>query len=348
MLRPESSGLRPAGLIEAVAAPRIAGDARDASAARLFRIAIGQQLQAEVLDATGSEGRLVRVAGATVQMALPESVQPGDTLRLTLVAHDPRPTFLLRQPAAAVAELSGAARLIADLLAAPSPGGKPPAVEGTLPLIRPEAGRPVDSAPSVVDTAQLATALRQALSASGAFYESHLRRWADDDFALPDLLREPQSRIGHFLQPDPAADAPRVPEQAQMARLFAVQLDVHEHARIAWEGDAWPGQPMRWTVERRDAETGSAADLRADAASWQSDLRVTLPSLGTVSATLRLQAGGLTMRVAADSDGSAATLRGAAAGLADAVAASGLALAGLSIAREDRADLVPAKGPRDA
>ncbi|MGN6388870.1 MAG: flagellar hook-length control protein FliK [Burkholderiaceae bacterium] len=341
MLRPEPSGVRPAGLIEAVAAPRVAGDARDASAARLFRIAIGQQLQAEVLDAAGSAGKLVRVAGAVVQMSLPESVQPGDTLTLTLVARDPRPTFLLQQPAAAVAELSGAARLIAELLGAPAPDGKPPAVEGKFPLIRPEASRSVDAAANGIDAGQLAATLRQALSSSGVFYESHLRRWADDDFPLADLLHEPQSRIGRFLQPGSVADAPRTPEHAQMAQLFAAQLDTHEHARIAWQGDAWPGQPMRWTVERRDRDAAAASAPQADATPWHSTIRVELPSLGMVAATLQMHAGGLTMRVSAGSDGSVAALRGAAASLADAFAVSGLRLGGLAIARDDE----PESGP---
>lgn len=63
----------------------------------------GAQYDAKVLDSLPNGRHLVQVAGQRMDMGLPRNTQPGDTLRLTYLSGDGRPTFLLNQTAAAPA-----------------------------------------------------------------------------------------------------------------------------------------------------------------------------------------------------------------------------------------------------
>lgn len=72
-------------------------DAREEAFSRLAQIAIGQQLQGKVLSTYNDGSYLVRIANTAARMVLPTATKTGDSLLLTMVSKDPRPTFLLTE-----------------------------------------------------------------------------------------------------------------------------------------------------------------------------------------------------------------------------------------------------------
>ncbi|ASU38302.1 flagellar hook-length control protein FliK [Herbaspirillum sp. meg3] len=72
-------------------------DAKEEAFSRLAQIAIGQQLQGKVLSTYNDGSYLVRIANTAARMVLPTATKTGDSLLLTMVSKDPRPTFLLTE-----------------------------------------------------------------------------------------------------------------------------------------------------------------------------------------------------------------------------------------------------------
>lgn len=136
--------------------------------------------------------------------------------------------------------------------------------------------------------------LRQALSESGLFYESHLGRWTQGRMTLEAIQREPQARLAEL--PGRILDLPGLegmPEEA--ARLAGRQLQMLEGASFFWQGLAWPNQRLDWQVEE------DSADSRDDpeAARWHTRLRLDLPRLGDIAAEMGIGPNGLKIKIMA-------------------------------------------------
>jgi len=93
--------VQPVAAIEAPTATLAVADAKQEAFSRLAQIAIGQQMQGKVLSLFNDGTYLVRIANTAARMVLPNSTRTGDSMLLTLVSKDPRPTFLMgeSQPA---------------------------------------------------------------------------------------------------------------------------------------------------------------------------------------------------------------------------------------------------------
>lgn len=93
--------VQPVAAIEAPTATLAVADAKQEAFSRLAQIAIGQQMQGKVLSLFNDGTYLVRIANTAARMVLPTSTRTGDSMLLTLVSKDPRPTFLMgeSQPA---------------------------------------------------------------------------------------------------------------------------------------------------------------------------------------------------------------------------------------------------------
>jgi hypothetical protein len=266
------------------------------------------------------------------------------------------------------ATLSQAARLIATLLAGEAGpdvdyGGKPngaAATSRTEPLL--------PTAPQ--DSARLAAALRSAVADSGAFYEANQARWVRGELPTEALLQQPQGRHSPLLQARPAdasgqpappanqpqgmaappartdaaayqapsatseraapaATAPVLPPD--LAPVVRQQLETLNTQAFSWHGQVWPGQDMEWAI----AEHEPGGDREGDAAqaSWTTSLRLALPRLGEVSASLQLAASGISVLVRAESPSGAAELRAAHPLLAASLSAAGLRLLTLGVER---------------
>lgn len=203
---------RPPGAVEAPTPATSSTDARQELFRRLNQIAIGKELTATVRAKLDDGAYLVKLAGTTARMALPVGTKVGDQLSMVFIAREPRPTFLLGGPAGgAGASLSAAARLIDHLLQSGGRDSGSGAVQGKQPLL--------PAAAAAGDTRQLAVGLRNAVSSSGLFYESHLRDWISGSRPLADLVREPQAQLGTALQ--------------RLAQGMQQNLSGHELARMA-------------------------------------------------------------------------------------------------------------------
>ncbi len=111
------------------------------------------------------------------------------------------------QASSATTTLSPAARTIADILLRHP--AQPSAITPPAPLLTGKVDVPAD---------QLAGSLRQSISSSGVFYESHLARWYRGELPLHALLREPQTWAAQLPQAAPTG------ERSLLAQLLAPKL----------------------------------------------------------------------------------------------------------------------------
>jgi hypothetical protein len=111
---------------------------------------------------------------------------------------------------------------------------------------------------------------------------------------------------------------------AATARLIGQQLGVLEQGQVRWQGECWPGQRIDWQVQEDSAENrGTQPQAQRG---WDSTLRLELPRLGKVSASIHLSGTSLRMQLHVANPAAVQELRQGGAALADAVAASGARL----------------------
>lgn len=169
--------------------------------------------------------------------------------------------------------------------------------------------------------------LQQTLKESGMFYESHLGKWVRGEVSLDNILREPQAALakspGHLLDlPDLAG----MPEKA--ANMASRQLGMLESGTFIWQGQPWPGQNMEWQVTERDGG-GNAGEEEMQ--KWHSQLNMTLPRLGGVSAALDVGALGLRIRLTAETPETLAEMKAALPELAQRMRTAELNLTSLQV-----------------
>lgn len=364
--RADITGTRPVILIEATTPATALGQAKQESLDRLIQLTLGKEYQAQVLSRLADGNFLVKINNAPANMALPPGTKAGDTIDLTLLAVQPRPTFLLGKPdPGATISLSNAGRLIGNMLQQTQEGSMPTALVGKTPLL----STPGAPAP------QIATALQNTIAFSGLFYESHVAQWALGARPAADLLREPPAkRVATSIlgTPQPAAasepeagselnrlvsnlrglvmgeraqpaDVPKTalparsadlqeaitpvsskqPELAgtEAVKLISLQLDALEQRRVMWQGELFPGQPLEWEISDETPQKGKE---QAEAEPvWNSTVRFSLPTLGAVSASVRLVGDKVQIQVNTPSAETASALRTHGELLADALGAAG-------------------------
>jgi len=227
-------------------------------------------------------------------------------------------------PSSPSANLSSAARVLTSMLSAAQ--GAAASLVGKTALF---SGTP--------DTGQLAQRLSDTIAQSGLFYESHVAQWAKGDRSLPDLMREPQMQQLQLLQRQAdGGTAARSGPDLSAAQMINQQLNAQEQARVQWNGQAWPGQPMQWEIRREQREGGQGGDPDAPKEQvWRSGVRFRFPILGQLSATVTLVGEQVHIQMQADSEQAVTTLRAYAGQLEQAMNAAGAPLASLTISEAD-------------
>lgn len=318
----------------------------------------GQRLPAHVLASLPNGRFEVKVGDQVLDLNLPRNTQAGDTLELTYLSSSPRMTFALTRdlantlPANTPVSLSDTAKFIGSLL---QKGGEVGQAA--------QAGKaaPVMTVPPS-DTVVLSQSLRQAVSQSGLFYESHQVQWLSGERNIDSLLQEPQGRLSPLLdQADAqkgglaALDAKQTlsskaaeagalaagalsaeaaksePVHPQSMQIVQQQLQTLDSRQIVWQGQVWPGQEMKWEIEE---DASRRQEGEQEAAHWHTRLNLQLPLLGGVSAKLAFVNGSIQIDIAADNDAGVERMRSAQASLAERYEASGLLLAGVNIRHE--------------
>jgi hypothetical protein len=106
------------------------------------------------------------------------------------------------------------------------------------------------------------------------------------------------------------------------------QLDALSNQHVLWVGQVWPGQTMEWEID--DPTQHRSADAREPQA-WKTTLRLALPRLGSVVATLVLDTSGVALDLRVSETDSADALRGRIADLASALKAVGVPLRSMQV-----------------
>jgi hypothetical protein len=162
--------------------------------AGLPRFEAGDRFSALIQAALPEGSFQALVAGKTVTLALPESARSGDVLELVVTAQR-GDTVFARLASPAVPQtfpgeaqphpvLSQTGQLISQLLTGRFGENAPTPLNAT--------GMPLTAAPQ--NASELAGTLKQAISSSGLFYESHLRQWVDGKLPLAAVQQEPQAQ----------------------------------------------------------------------------------------------------------------------------------------------------------
>lgn len=328
----------------------------------------GQVFQARIQEVLPENTYRALVAGKTLTLALPEGAEAGDVLELVVIDRSPK-AILARTATPDAGEaadihrhttLSPAAQLIGRLLSE-EPGNRTAALNRGQPLLNapPTAGAP------------LASALQQAVTHSGLFYEAHQAQWIAGKLPLASLLQEPQ---GRFSKPEafaaqmqnaalrapaeeaaPAVRMPLVTKEeslaatslpdnlpttnrsesqvlpAELRPLVHQQLEAAANQRLVWHGEAWPGQRMEWEIEE---EKQHAARAIEEAQPWLTTLRLSTPRLGQVEARLRIAGNTLQLNLNTPVGATAADLRDELPALSEALAAAGITLQSAQVRHE--------------
>ncbi len=268
--------------------------ASPASAAAAFKP--GEQLQATVQAQLAPGIFQVKVANQLLQLQLPSTIRSGDTITLQVVSLLPRLTFNMAasaNPLSTSDQLSSTARLLSSLTQQPLEKG----------FVRPAHSAPLwTGATQFPDTPELAGSLRTALSQSGLFYESHQAQWIAGARNTAQIMQEPQNIPADKFTGAQTHDTQQrnsissIPEH--LLPLVQQQLNALETRQVQWQGQVWGHQEMTWKIGEEASHTANAEEGRQ----WVTQIQLTLPNLGEVSATLRFGNAGISLAFDAEND----------------------------------------------
>ncbi len=314
--------------------------------------------------------------GQTVQMQLPAGVRPGDLLNLVFISREPRPTFMIAAgealyPPGVSSRVSDAGRFIDELLRRPPVSAALTTLSSTGSLLM---GPPLDSMQlarslaAALNRSGLFYESHQAQWLAGLrslprlLLEPQARLSSRSGPAMTAIAVTVQgieagargeagtgaSHSGKGCNPAaPSAcgdtNGPVHPDGLSLVRQ---QLDILETRQFALQGMAWPGQVITWEAAQEKPQDRGESDKRNQgeegpaASTWRTTVRLTLPRLGHIAASLRLEANGdcaLDVHLAAAEPEATAALRASAALLAGSLKAAGIELRSMEAEHDDAA-----------
>lgn len=116
------------------------------------------------------------------------------------------------------------------------------------------------------------------------------------------------------------AKALGIPEHLQP--LVQQQLNALETRQMLWQGNVWPDQPMQWEIHEQPAKQSHGAEEQQR--QWVTQIRLDLPNLGEVEATLRFNSAGLNLTLNAATAETRALLGSASTRLVSALSDAGI------------------------
>jgi hypothetical protein len=285
---------------------------------------VGQILQAQLVAELPNGRSLIDVQGFRFDVKLPLPMRPGETLRLEVLALEPKLTFALlgaRADASGDAvSMSTAVRHLTALLDRLSSEPHAAPATRTMPMI---------SAPPT-NTTELAQALAGALTRSGLFYESHQAQWIAGERTLEELMREPQAALRRTGDP----------VHPQATALVQQQLETLDSRQVVWSGQVWPEQSLEWRIEEESRQDHASVETPP---AWKTSLRLMLPRLGDVNAVLTVAGSDVRITLAAAAPDARSDLRAGEPALRAAFERAGLTLLGVAV-REETVGQAPGAG----
>ena len=268
----------------------------------------GQKYQALVEARLFNGNSRVLVAGKLLQMHLPENFQPGNKLELVFISQEPKLKFLILSEAPSDTEknntsISATGRflgaLMQDTLKQTSASITTTNTTTTRSLTSPT---PILTGPSINST-ELPGLLQKAIVQSGLFYESHQAQWVNGENTLENLQQEPQGKLVLVMADLPAAKvaasavlSPEMSVHTQTIPLVQQQLATLETGHLFWRGEIWQAQPMEWDIYEHSQEEEKENESD-QAAQWRTQLRLSMPQLGDITATIALNAQGINIKI---------------------------------------------------
>lgn len=306
-----TTGINPVSKVVPVLGVERTGSVNQELASRAKNFLVGQVYQAKVLEKLSDNMHLVNVDKTVLKMNLGDAAKAGQTLPLRFLQLQPVPTFLLEaqtKGAELQTKLSQTGKLLSTILSQAKAEGA---------TARFQAQGVVSQQPT--NPIALAQDLKQAITKTGLFYESHLGELARGSRGLESIRQEPQNL-----------------NQTQLSTLVSQQLSVLETNKLSWNGEIWPGQQMALDVkevvhERVNEQDDNQANADEADPQMQTDLTLDLPVLGKVKAQLRLVNGKISIQLAAQQERTTALLDQQKNVLAHSLAAQGQTLEALSV-----------------
>jgi hypothetical protein len=315
----------------------------------------GQQVQGEVLARLSDKVYLVKIAGDLYRTELPEPTQTGTNLTLTFRTREPRPEFSLQsnRSDASPVRLSATAASLIEALKVTSAQTSTQSIKSLEPLL---------TTPPA-NTFALAASLRNALSFSGLFYESHLLQWFLGERLFADIQKESRIRLASMTKKgsesifdqNPSEELGQAAEKKGLLALVLANDELPDNQKhistlpdslnssllreqvetllsgiFHWQGSVWQDQKMEWEVEKKDSESDQESER-----SWRTTLRLSLPNLGEVSATLVSSDEGISGRITTDSTTTKNEMKRELECLEERMAGSGLTLISIAIEQRD-------------
>ena len=305
---------------------------------KLSDLVAGQKVMAEIQAILPNGTYRAVINQRNITLALPFSAKTGDSLELQVTESDGKLALAVvslqegdnskTAKEAVSATLSRTGQMISTLFA----GAKD--TKGGTAALTLNGNQPIAQTPP--NTAQdILPLLKQAITESGMFYESHQAEWVEGRFAKGALLQEPQGKLS-----SPAAFAtttamPTEPSQPNTTNVAVIvenspaqktsletlppqqstqpsgqliapqtqpivqqQLEALATQNFVWQGQVWPGQEMRWEIEEDGRNPSQDGDDTAT--NWRTHLNLTLPRLGGINAQLQLRGDQIIVAISAD------------------------------------------------
>lgn len=220
-------------------------------------------------------------------------------------------------------DLSTTGQLINKLLQETSHTAQKLSITGNTPLLPELLAKTTNTLATPQLASQLETQLRQNISNSGLFYESHVAAWLSGKKTKEELQDEPQAQIALNLEESILTDSDNR-QHANLAQIIHQQLDVLEHQKLNWTGLLATGIPMQWSIEESPPDPHLPHhEHPSDDQRWHSYLRIELPNLGVVAVHVNLNAGQLQLNVQSESPTSIHVLKSQYDALKDAIENTG-------------------------
>ncbi len=163
---------------------------------KLSGLVVGQRLLAEIQSLLPNGSYRALINQRSVTLTLPFAAQSGDAIELEVAESNGKLTLAVLAKAgadggrggieAATTSLSRTGQLISDLL-----GGSRSNSPTALPL---NGNQPIAASPPA-NAQELLPLLKEAISKSGMFYESHQAEWVEGRYSKAQLLQEPQGKL---------------------------------------------------------------------------------------------------------------------------------------------------------
>jgi hypothetical protein len=230
---------------------------------KLSDFTVGQRLMAEVQAMLPNGTYRALVNQRNITLALPFSARSGDTLELEVTESEGKLALAVISQRKGGADggkesvtstLSRTGQLISQLFSGANGAekeGKALALNGNRPL----AGTPSGNAQDILPL------LKEAITRSGMFYESHQAEWIEGRLAKMELMREPQGRLS-------VAVLPGAETQANRAEQPLVQTEANAASAQKAAAGANPqttGQIQTAATEATKADAASAQKAAAGA-----------------------------------------------------------------------------------